>query len=94
MTMKASLGFRYILHLMDHFSKFHLCAPLKRKTAEEVNSTLTHMFGTIGLPHILQCDNGAEFARLGDIFRGKFNECNFSHLQLTDIFGNQAGLAQ
>lgn len=73
MTMKPSTEFRYILHLMDHFSKFHLISPLARKSAAEVNCALIKMFGTIGLPHILQTDNGSEFAKLGDIFKGKIN---------------------
>ncbi|KAL3879837.1 hypothetical protein ACJMK2_032116 [Sinanodonta woodiana] len=34
----------YILHLMDHFSKFHLLAPLIQKTQAEVNLALSQMF--------------------------------------------------
>ena len=72
MTMKESCGYRFIIHLMDHFSKFHMVAPLERKSSEEVNSALTKMFATIGLPDIVHTDNGAEFSRVKEIFRGKF----------------------
>ena len=72
MTMKPSSEYKYILHLIDDFSKFHMVSPLQTKSAIEVNSAVTKMFGTIGLPHTLQTDKGSEFARLGDIISGKF----------------------
>ena len=71
MSRKPSEPYHYILHLMDHFSKFHVILPLERKTADEVNVSLTKIFGTIGLPTILQTDNGGEFSKLGDIFTSK-----------------------
>lgn len=71
MSMKPSDGYRYIVHLMDHFSKFHMVSSVERKTTTEINQCLIKMFGTIGLPHIIQTDNGTEFQKLADIFRGK-----------------------
>ncbi|KAL3847819.1 hypothetical protein ACJMK2_018711 [Sinanodonta woodiana] len=39
MTLKPSGGYKYILHLMDHFSKFHLLRPLILKTqADHTNN--------------------------------------------------------
>lgn len=69
MTMKPSSGNRYIVHLMDHFSKFHMVDAVERKTTSAINQCLIKMFGTIGLPNIIQTDNGTEFFKLGDIFK-------------------------
>ena len=64
MTRKPSGGYKYILHLMDHFSKFHLLAPLVQKTQADVNLALSNMFSIIGIPAILHTDNGSEFGAL------------------------------
>ena len=72
MTLKESGDYKYILHLMDHFPKFHCLSPLPRKTSANVNTALTGICGTIGLPDIIQTDNGSKFSKLGDIFRGNF----------------------
>ncbi|KAL5463990.1 hypothetical protein EMCRGX_G032945 [Ephydatia muelleri] len=52
----------YIAHYMDHWSKFHIMWPLMRKSAVEVAVGLTtKVFSYLGLPKILQSDNGREF---------------------------------
>ena len=71
MTLKESGDYKYILYLMDHFPKFH-CLP--RKASANVNTALTGICGTIGLPNISQTDNGSEFSKLVDIFRGNFGQ--------------------
>jgi len=54
--------YRWICHVVDHFSKYHIVFPLKRKTGEEVAHGLKrYVFSYFGLPYILQCDNGREF---------------------------------
>ena len=55
-------GFKWILHIVDHWSKFTLAFPLAQKSAKEVTSALEQwVFPFIGLPSIIQSDNGREF---------------------------------
>ena len=55
-------SYNYIAHYMDHWSKFHIMWPLMRKSAVEVAVGLaTKVFPYLGLPKILQSDNGREF---------------------------------
>ena len=52
----------WILHLIDHWSKFNLAYPIHRKSAASVaNALKTHVLPIFGVPRILQCDNGREF---------------------------------
>ena len=54
--------FKWILHLVDHWSKFNLAFPLQCKSANDVASALQKwVFPVIGLPSILHSDNGHEF---------------------------------
>jgi hypothetical protein len=54
--------YKWIAHVVDHFSKFHIIWAMEHKSAEEVVSGLHRLvFPYIGLPKILQCDNGKEF---------------------------------
>jgi hypothetical protein len=54
--------YRWICHVEDHFTKFHILWPQEHKTAEEVCYGLKHyVFAYFGLPNILQSDNGLEF---------------------------------
>ena len=55
-------GFKWILHIVDHWSKFTFAFPLAQKSAKEVTSALEKwVFPFIGLPSIVQSDNGREF---------------------------------
>ena len=55
-------GFKWILHLVDHWSKFHFAFRLVRKTATEVaDAPEKWVFPVMGLPSILHSDNGREF---------------------------------
>ena len=52
----------WILHVVDHWSKFHFAIPLPYKTASAVTRALNHyIFPVVGLPSIIQSDNGREF---------------------------------
>ncbi len=72
-------GYQWIAHVMDHFSKFHILWPMKKKTGMEVvNGLRLHVLPYFGLPTILQSDNGLEFCNelvtnLVDDWRGKLN---------------------
>ena len=55
-------NYKWILHIVDHWSKFHFSFPLAHKRAVEVASALHQwVFPIMGLPAILQSDNGREF---------------------------------
>lgn len=55
--------YRYILSLMDVFSRFHWLAPLQRKFPSHVAPHLERIFSEHGTPSILQSDNGGEFKK-------------------------------
>ena len=54
--------FKWILHIIDHWSKFNLAFPLINKGANNVAEVLEkYVFPIVGLPSILHSDNGREF---------------------------------
>uniref|UniRef100_A0AC35EZY3 Integrase catalytic domain-containing protein n=1 Tax=Panagrolaimus sp. PS1159 TaxID=55785 RepID=A0AC35EZY3_9BILA len=53
--------YNFVLNYQDHFTKYCLLRPLKRKTAEAVAEELDGIFADFGPPNILQTDNGREF---------------------------------
>ena len=54
--------YKWILHLVDHWSKFNLAFPLVQKSAKEVANALERwVFPVMGLLSILHSDNGREF---------------------------------
>ena len=62
MQSRADGDFRFICHVVDHFPKFNIIYPQKRKTAEETAKNLAfRVFSYFGLPQILHSDNGSEF---------------------------------
>ena len=55
--------YRYILSIMDVFSRFHWLAPLERKFPSHVSLHLERIFAEHGPPSRLQSDNGGEFKK-------------------------------
>jgi hypothetical protein len=53
--------YKWILHIVDHFSKYSWTFPLRTKSAEEVASHLATWIGFFGPPRLLHSDNGTEF---------------------------------
>jgi len=53
--------FKWILHFIDHFSKFSCLAGLKSKRAVEVADAIAICIGQFEPAAIFQCDNGREF---------------------------------
>ena len=56
-------SYRYILSLMDIFSRFHWLVPLQRKFASHVAFHLNRTFTEHEPPDRLQTDNGGEFKK-------------------------------
>ena len=54
--------YKWILHAIDHWSKFNFAFPLKSKDAESVAAKLkSFIFPYFGMPKIFHSDNGGEF---------------------------------
>jgi hypothetical protein len=53
--------FRFLLNYIDHKVKFLFTIPIVHKTASCIAIDLLQIFTMIGLPMILQSDNGVEF---------------------------------
>ena len=59
---KPDGDYKYIGHVVDHFSKFHTLFPLTSKYGRECAEKFIERFVSIyGLPKIIQSDNGSEF---------------------------------
>ena len=60
-STKPSHGYRYILHAVDHFSKFHWAWAIPDKQARTVAYCLNQLLSVIGAIRYPQCDQGTEF---------------------------------
>ncbi|CAF0953530.1 unnamed protein product [Rotaria sordida] len=60
-VLNSSITYNWILHCIDHFSKFTWAYPLQNKTAVDVALKLRELFFVFGPPRILHSDNGREF---------------------------------
>lgn len=55
--------YKWIMHAIDHWSKFNFAFPLQSKEAESVAAIFkTYIFPYFGIPKIFHTDNGREFA--------------------------------
>jgi transposase InsO family protein len=74
--------YKWICHVEDHFSKFHVIWPQKDKSAKEVVAGLEErVFAYFGLPDILQSDNGLEFKNslMVSLLTSWDGSCRFVH---------------
>ena len=55
--------YRYVLLVMNVFSRFHWLSPLQRKSPHHVAEQLFKMFSEHGPPDRVQSDNGGEFKK-------------------------------
>ena len=69
--------YKYILDIVDHFSKWYYGYLLKNKTKEEVLKKIELFCELFGIPKILQTDNGGEFKN--NIIE---NFCNENNIKL------------
>lgn len=62
MESKPDGRYKYIGHVVDHFSKFHIAFAMKTKGAHETAKKVAkYVFAFFGLPSIIHSDNGTEF---------------------------------
>jgi len=59
--LKAITGFNWVIDLVDYFSKFIKCIPIKNNNANNILFCLKEFFNFIGKPLIFQTDNGFEY---------------------------------
>ncbi|CAF1081922.1 unnamed protein product [Brachionus calyciflorus] len=75
-------NFKWIAHVVDHFSKFHILWAMEHKSAEEVVEGLEErVFSLFGLPTIFQSDYGTEFKNslLRNLIESWEGECKIIH---------------
>ena len=56
-----NLGYRYVLTVIDTFTKYAWAVPLKTKDAAGIVEAMEGLFAEEGPPAVLQSDNGTEF---------------------------------
>lgn len=72
----ANQGYKWIMTVIDCYSKYAFAIPLYTKTGEEVSKGFADIVKTFGAPEILHTDNGREFknahmTRLCSLYRIK-----------------------
>jgi hypothetical protein len=73
---KKNNGFKYILVVIDTYTKFVWVEPLKNKTAKEVTKHMASVLKKVQ-PKLLQTDNGTEFYNKD--FQDLMNKFNIKH---------------
>ena len=58
---RSTSGFRYVLTMMDLYSKFPAAIPLKRVDNDSVIEAMLEVFASYGLPKVLLTDQGSVF---------------------------------
>ena len=53
--------FKYVLSVMDVFSRYQWLVPLERKLSSRVSRELLRIYRENGVPHVIQHDQGPEF---------------------------------
>ncbi len=57
----GAIGRKYVLTVLDHFSRFVNLYPMSARTAESVVSKLDMIVEAYGAPRVLLADNAREF---------------------------------
>ena len=63
----------WILYLKDYFFKFSILNALTSKRASEITYYISLLICHLGIPGLLQCDNGREFKGALLLFQRKHN---------------------
>jgi transposase InsO family protein len=89
---KSHSGFKYILVVVDVFTRFVFLFPLKNKTMPLITKTLVDLFCLVGFPKIIQSDNGKEF--VNRMLKLLVHECAIDHRLITPYHPRANGLAE
>lgn len=61
-TVKLNgIRYRYVLSVMDVFSRFVWLRAMAHKTSKDIYTTLQEIYYEHGPPRVIQCDQGSEF---------------------------------
>ena len=74
-------GKNYILVVVDICTRFCVIRAIPDKTAETVAGELCHIFATLGIPSVIQSDNGTEF--VNKVLKQITKELRISHRLIT-----------
>ena len=62
LSVRSRQGSKYVLVMVDHFSRYVVLAPIQDKSAKSVaHALVTNLFCPYSTPRVLLSDNGAEF---------------------------------
>ncbi len=62
LSIRSCQGSKYVLVMVDHFSRYVVLAPLQDKSTKAVaHALVTHLFCPYTAPGVLLSDNGMEF---------------------------------
>ena len=62
LSVRSRQGSKYVLVIVDHFSRYVLLAPIQDKSAKSVaHALVTNLFCPYSTPRVLLSDNGADF---------------------------------
>ena len=59
--LSGANGYRYVLTVIDHYSRYVKFYPLRSKTTDEVSRNFVTYLNDFGVPNSVILDNGAEF---------------------------------
>merc|ERR1712035_35406 len=62
LSVRSRQGSKYVLVMVDHFSRYVVLGPIQDKSAKSVaHALVTNLFCPYSTPRVLLSDNGAEF---------------------------------
>ena len=85
-------GFKYILLVVDIFSKYVWLTPLVDKSAKQVASSLLQIFTAFGIPKIVSSDNGKEF--VNELLEHLSIIFTFNHRKSTPYYPQGNGISE
>lgn len=83
---------KFVLIMVDVFSRYMWFRPLSTKTAHEVSVNLFHIFCEFGHPKIVQSDNGGEF--VDELLEHLALLYSFTHRKTTTYHPQSNGVAE